>query len=51
VANFRAFKFPHSLIVRFSVMVQFCPGTCPPVSRHIFNIHMTQISTQVVFNE
>lgn len=30
IANFRAFKFPNSLIVRFNVMVQFCPGTCPP---------------------
>ncbi|XP_021915438.1 uncharacterized protein LOC110827621 isoform X2 [Zootermopsis nevadensis] len=30
VANFRAFKFPRSLLVRFSVMVLFCPGTCPP---------------------
>ncbi|XP_023726058.1 uncharacterized protein LOC111874636 isoform X2 [Cryptotermes secundus] len=29
IANFRAFKFPRSLIVRFSVMVQFCPGMCP----------------------
>lgn len=36
IANFRAFKFPRSLIVRFSVMVQFCPGMCPPVSRDTF---------------
>ena len=35
IANFRAFKFPNSFIVRFSVMVQFCPGTCPPVSSHM----------------
>jgi len=35
IANFRAFKFPNSLIVRFSVMVQFCPGTCPPVSSYM----------------
>nr|CAD7455511.1 unnamed protein product [Timema tahoe] len=31
VANFRAFKFPRSSVVRFNVMVQFCPGTCQPV--------------------
>lgn len=32
VANFRAFKFPRSPIVRFTVMVHFCVGTCQPVS-------------------
>lgn len=31
VANFRAFKFFNSLVVRFTVMIQFCPDTCPPV--------------------
>ncbi|KAJ4450316.1 hypothetical protein ANN_01736 [Periplaneta americana] len=31
VANFRAFKFFNSLVVRFIVMVQFCPDTCPRV--------------------
>lgn len=29
VANFRAFKFQGSPVVRFTVMVQFCPGKCP----------------------
>ncbi|PSN45520.1 hypothetical protein C0J52_13172 [Blattella germanica] len=28
VANFRAFKFYRSPVVRFNVMVQFCPGRC-----------------------
>ena len=32
VSNFRAFKFQGSPVVRFTVMVQFCPGNCPPVS-------------------
>lgn len=31
VGNFQAFKFSTSSIVRFSVIVQFCPQTCPPV--------------------
>ncbi|XP_063230365.1 uncharacterized protein LOC134535230 [Bacillus rossius redtenbacheri] len=30
VANFRAFKFPRSFVVRFNVMVRFCPGACEP---------------------
>jgi hypothetical protein len=50
VTNFRAFKFPRSPVVRFSVMVQFCPGTCSPVSRDIFNVFMTQPSAEVIFN-
>lgn len=31
VANFQAFKFTASLVVRFSVIVQFCPKVCPMV--------------------
>ncbi|XP_044261886.1 uncharacterized protein LOC123009553 isoform X2 [Tribolium madens] len=31
VAKFQAFKFSSSPIVRFSVIVQFCPENCPPV--------------------
>ncbi|KAJ9601655.1 hypothetical protein L9F63_000188, partial [Diploptera punctata] len=31
VANFRAFKFQGSPVVRFTVMVQFCPGKCPSI--------------------
>ncbi|CAH1118952.1 unnamed protein product [Phaedon cochleariae] len=31
VANFQAFKFANSPIVRFSVIIQFCVGECPPV--------------------
>jgi len=51
IANFRAFKFPNSLIVRFSVMVQFCPGTCPPVSSHMI-LTNTSIwhKSKVIFN-
>lgn len=31
VANFEAFKFTSSPIVRFSIVVQFCEGVCPKV--------------------
>lgn len=31
VANFQAFKFSSSPVVRFSVIVQFCPKVCPVV--------------------
>lgn len=31
VATFQAFKFSSSPIVRFSVIVQYCPKTCPTV--------------------
>ncbi|KAJ8964562.1 hypothetical protein NQ314_004866, partial [Rhamnusium bicolor] len=32
VASFQAFKFATSPIVRFSVIIQFCPDECPPVT-------------------
>lgn len=31
IANFQAFKFSVSPVVRFSVVVQFCPKVCPMV--------------------
>jgi len=31
VSSFRAFRFPASPVVRFSLRVHFCPGGCPPV--------------------
>lgn len=31
VANFQAFKFSASPVVRFSVIVQFCPRVCTMV--------------------
>lgn len=33
VANFQAFKFAASPVVRFSVLVQFCQRECPPVGK------------------
>jgi hypothetical protein len=36
VATFQAFRFSSSPIVRFSVIVQFCPEKCPSVSRDGF---------------
>ncbi|XP_068081538.1 uncharacterized protein [Anabrus simplex] len=32
VANFRAFKFPRSNVVKFNATVHFCPGSCEPVN-------------------
>ncbi|KAJ8918619.1 hypothetical protein NQ315_013125 [Exocentrus adspersus] len=32
VANFQAFKFASSPIVRFSVIIQFCSVECPPIN-------------------
>lgn len=32
VATFQAFKFASSPVIRFSVIVQFCPSTCPEVT-------------------
>lgn len=37
VANFQAFKFASSPIVRFSVVVQFCPQVCPEVGGNFFD--------------
>nr|XP_023023455.1 uncharacterized protein LOC111511655 [Leptinotarsa decemlineata] len=31
VANFQAFKFANSPVVRFSVIIQFCAVECPPI--------------------
>lgn len=31
IANFQAFKFSSSPVVKFSVIVQFCPKICPMV--------------------
>lgn len=32
-ANFQSFKFASSSVLRFSVLVQFCPKQCPPVRK------------------
>ncbi|XP_057669969.1 uncharacterized protein LOC130902128 [Diorhabda carinulata] len=32
VANFKAFKFTNSPIIRFSVIIQFCVGICAPIN-------------------
>lgn len=34
VANFQAFKFSSSAVVRFSVIVQFCPKICKMVCKN-----------------
>lgn len=32
VAKFRAFKFPDSMMIRFSLVLTFCQTVCQPVS-------------------